>query len=570
MERGATERDALLRREIAVMTPDRFEDLVLALAQRELKEVRRLQHPDGGADVLRPATGGRQAEVWQAKRYPDDINWGECENSLKSAITRWKPSKVTFVFPRDLSQQLEGSFETRLIHHEDAQREGVEVTLWNLSEIVRRLDEHPDIKVRFFGREQDTLMASLDRAIKAGGQLESGADLVERAKTLSEYAQQQDVDFEYDIGVGPAGGREPHWEDLPYLTVTVGDARTEVRVTTWARDGSNVPLPSMFFVDTEEGQEARLEAVRALARGEQATVTRGVQLTVHAPPQLLRDLAPDPNMLSSGTAQLNAGEPLPLELEIETGEGRLRRKLEMRPVPPRPGATLAFAGYTGSVLVEVNFTLLEEPSISANITFSAHLGDGARQDAEAAELLWAFHSHKHVALRSNTLFPSSGELAGEFDDLRQNTDLERMEWMRRFYADLAFLEEQLGIELPQPQQMTADDINAVGTAAQVLRTGEGTGTFGQASGMVDNPLEIPRIPDDLMRRSPWRHRVSYPIFGREVELGIGEYELPGLKIVEVIPWGQLPTSPARVVLEAEGDGQMRFRLVDWQPPANDA
>jgi hypothetical protein len=34
-----------------------------------------------------------------------------------------------------------------------------------------------------------------------------------------------------------------------------------------------------------------------------------------------------------------------------------------------------------------------------------------------------------------------------------------------------------------------------------------------------------------------------------------------------VPYGTTPDAPARMVLEAEGDGQMRFRLVDWQPPA---
>lgn len=562
---GVAGRDGLLRRDIALMTPDQFEQLVFELAHREDPEVRRLVHPDGGADTLRPVTEERAAEVWQAKRYSGAINWKECEDSLDSAIDGWKPSRVTFAFPRDLSGQLERSFETRLVKREKAQKAGVEVGLWNLSELVRRLNQAQELKTRFFGKEQEDLLAGVERAIKTGGRLESGADLVERAKTLSEFAEQQDVDFTYAITSSAPATPAPNWDELPYLIIEVGGERTKVNVATWVREGAEVELPSFFFTYDEAGQQARMEAVRTLARGEAAEVTQGARIRLQAP-QAMRDLVPEPSALAGGTVTLYPGDPVSVELEIETAEGKLERRLEMRPVGPRPDATVAFAGYSGGVLVEINFTLLEKPSISANITFSAHFGSDARENAEAAELLHAFYSHERVTLRSRTLFPEAGELTGRYEELRQNTELERMEWMRLFYADLALIQERVGMALPIPDQMTEDDVNAVGTAAAVLRTGEGTGTFEQAEGFVQNPAEIPRLPDEFSKRGSIRRMVSYPIFGREVELGEADYELPALKVVDVIPYGQTPTSPARVVLAAEGDGQMRFRLVDWQPP----
>lgn len=566
MEGGAaSERDELLQRQIAVMTPDQFERLVFELAHQEDAEVRRLVHPDGGADTLRPVAEDSAAEVWQAKRYPDDINWKECENSLDSAIDRWKPSKVTFAFPRDLSQQLEQSFETRLVTREKAQQAGVQVGLWNLSELVRRLNQHPGLEVRFFGGEQEELMAGIERAIKTGGRLESGADLVERAKTLSDYAEQHDVDFTYRVTTGPPTAPAPKWDELPFMTLTAGDQRTEVQVATWVREGAEVPRPTFYFLDTEAARRARMEAVRSLARGQAATVTEGAQLTVHAP-QVMRDLAPDPSALSAGTAHLYPGEPVSLNLEITADERTVARHVEMRPVPPQAGASVAFAGYSGSVLVELNFTLLEEPTISANVSFHSHFGGNARENAQAAELLYALYSHMQLTLRSTAFFPEAGELTGRYEDLRENPDLERMEWMRRFYADLAFLEERLGIDLPQPQQTTVDDIYAVGTAAEVLRTGEGTATFNEAQGFVQNPAEIPALPERFQREGTRRRMVSYRIFGREVELGEAEYELPPLKVVNIVPYGTAPDAPARVVLEAVGEGQMRFRLVDWQPP----
>lgn len=109
-----------------------------------------------------------------------------------------------------------------------------------------------------------------------------------------------------------------------------------------------------------------------------------------------------------------------------------------------------------------------------------------------------------------------------------------------------------------------------GTAAEVLRTGKGTATFEQAGGFVQDPFEIPRLPEEFSKRGPVRRMVSYPIFGREVELGEADYVLPRLKVADIIPYGQSPQSPARVVLAAEGGEQMHFRLVDWTPPSNQA
>ena len=547
------------------MPPDQFEQLVFELAHREDPEVRRLVHPDGGADTLRPVAEERASEVWQAKRYPDTINWKECEDSLDSSIDRWKPSKVTFVFARDLSQQLEKSFQTRLVERDKAQQAGAQVGMWNLSELVRRLNEHEDLKVRFFGREQEDVLVRMERTMAAGGRLESGGDLVERARTLSEFAEQQDADFTYAITSSSPTAPAPNWDELPYLVMEVGGERSKVNVATWPREGAQVEPPAFFFTDDEVGQSARMEAVRSLAHGEEAVVTQGAGLRLQAP-QAMRDLVPDSSALTGGTVRLRPSEPVSLELVVETHEGRLVRQLDMRPVPPRPGASAAFAGIGGGVLVEVNFTLLEEPTISANLTFSARFGRDARENAEAAELLYGFHTHERITLRSRTFFPEAGELSGRYDDLRQNAELERMEWMRRFYADLAFIEERLGVQLPQPDQMTVDDINAVGTAAEVLRTGEGSATFGQAERFVQNPSEIPRQPEELRKQGAVRRMVSYPIFGEEVELGLADYELPPVKVVNVVPYGTTPDAPARVVLEAEGDGQMRFRLVDWQPP----
>jgi hypothetical protein len=430
---------------------------------------------------------------WQAKRYPDEINWNECEKSLDSAIRRWSPSVVTFAFPRDLSQQLEESFETRLAKRQSARDAGVQVRLWNLSELVRRMEDSPDLKPRFFGPQQESLMLRLDRLVQAGGKLESGRDLVERVKALGEFAEQQDADFTYDVASFGPSAPQPKWDRLPFITLEVMGEQTKVRVDAWTREGAAVELPGFGFRHDEQGQAARREAVKSLARGEPAVVTTGGRLTVQ-PPKVMRPLMQEAAGMA-GTATLHPGDPLVLEVEIEgPGGARLTRKLDIRPVPPLPGRQMAFAGYSGSVLFELNFELPEPPKVSLTVSFHAHFGPTARDNAQAAELLHAVYGHERITFRNADLLPSAGGINERFEQVRDDEMLAAMDWRKDFYADVTYIEDVLGVELPVPERVEMDDLAAVGTVADVLRTGEGSATFEQAEAFVQNPWDIPRLP----------------------------------------------------------------------------
>ena len=107
----------------------------------------------------------------------------------------WKPEEIVFAFARDFSRPVLECFEKRLVVLGKAS--DISVTAWTLSEIVRRLDQeaNEDLKLRFFGRPQESLMNALDRTIKAGGKLDRGADLLDRARSLTDYTETVDPDL---------------------------------------------------------------------------------------------------------------------------------------------------------------------------------------------------------------------------------------------------------------------------------------------------------------------------------------------------------------------------------------
>ena len=150
MDAGWAEHDQLLRLRIEAMPADHFEQLVYELVRRDEPSAQRIGAPDGGADVLRPADGHRRAKVWQAKHYTRTIYWDKCEASLDAAIRRWDPEEVVFVFALDLSARAEASFTSRLVARSSDTDTRVPAP-WTLSELVRRLHEHSDLRQRFFG-----------------------------------------------------------------------------------------------------------------------------------------------------------------------------------------------------------------------------------------------------------------------------------------------------------------------------------------------------------------------------------------------------------------------------------
>jgi hypothetical protein len=485
------EREDILRIRIAALSPDRFEQFVYELAHRENPKVERLKAPDGGADTVLPRGDGTAERVWQAKRYPTQIGWAECEKSLSDAISNWKPDRVTFVFPRDLSKHPRKSFDTRLVGHPDAVANKVTVDHWNLSRIVQILGRHRDIAHRFWP-DLERQTDKLDRVIKAGGKLESGQDLVERAEALADYGE-RDVNFRSQFNFGGSDSETVNFDNLPYMAIEIRGERSRVQIATWVRDGAEVARPTLSFNDDDAGEAARTAAVRKLAAGETATVTEGFSVAVVAP-DIVKELTKD-GAFGPGSFDLVPGEPLTVCLEIDVDGETLSYTLPLRPVP---GANAGWAAFVGRTLVELNFTLLEKPAIRASVGLRGDLEGTAAERAEAAALVHGFYAHDAIRIRSDVLFPSGDNvIAGDFEKFGEPSFPADMAVLRDIFRDIAYIEEQLGITLPLPPAMSTEDVDAAATIAQVLRTGEGSATFQAIEATVENPSTALNIADQF-------------------------------------------------------------------------
>jgi hypothetical protein len=85
------------------MDPQEFEDLVYALVRADEPTAIQLRPPDAGRDTIVPAIQDQGERVWQAKRHGSGIDWAKCEQSIKTALEKRKPSEITLVFPVNMT-----------------------------------------------------------------------------------------------------------------------------------------------------------------------------------------------------------------------------------------------------------------------------------------------------------------------------------------------------------------------------------------------------------------------------------------------------------------------------------
>jgi hypothetical protein len=137
----------LVEMAIKVMTPSAFEDLVFALVRLEDERAEQLGPPDAGRDTIVRLPGGGEL-VWQAKHHSSGIHWGDCEESLTTALRERIPREVTFVFPVKMTAGKEAGLD-------DLRKRYPQVTItrpWTLPDLRARLLMADDVRRELIDR----------------------------------------------------------------------------------------------------------------------------------------------------------------------------------------------------------------------------------------------------------------------------------------------------------------------------------------------------------------------------------------------------------------------------------
>jgi hypothetical protein len=542
-------------RDLLDLGDDRFEQLIASLVFAQYPNAERPGVPDAGADVFVPATGGRGVLVWQAKLYAGSINWNKCEQSLDAAVAAYSPEAVTFVFPRNLTAPRRATFEQRLV----ARHPEVEVTHWGLHRIQELLARYPDIATRYFGEDRSEVLPGLIRAMAQGGKpLENTLNIADRAFELDAFADVTDPSFEYEMSFGRADAAPTVWSDVPFMVIEeVRDGRrfrTEARLRPEAKGEAQAG-----FTDDDAGERSRHRARESFAAGESVEVTEGVWLQVDPAPVAATEAykGVKERGATRALAKLSPGEQHKFEMRLELADGTVTRRFTTRPLPPKPGANLAYGSAEDGVALFLDFTLSEPPVVSMDFQLRYRPTESAAVNAAAARFVLDFYRAGRVTCLAPDYLPDEGiTMDAGSKPIATDDALGFLELSAVLYDAVATIEEQFG-PLTVPEHVARSDLEAAVAAASIIRTGAGTMSFEMLAIEVPND-QVNRVIDGAQTGHPGQHPVQLTVFGRELDLGLGEFTTPPVQYVTTEQGSTPGTTLLRLRTEKT---QLPFRLV---------
>lgn len=548
-------------RDLRDVGDQRFEQIVASLVLAEHPDAERLAAPERGADVLLPATPSRRARVWQVKHYPDDIAWKKCEESLDDAIASYDPEQVVFVFPRDLSKPHRDRFEERLVkRHPD-----VTVKYWGLHRIQEALARHPDISIRYFGEDRGDLLPGVIRAVQQGGkELETTRDLADRAFALDAFADVADPSFEYEMSSGSAFRKPQLWEQPPFMVFheTRGDRR--LSAAAWLRPEADADV-SCGFTHDDDGNRAREQVREAFAAGKPIELPKGAWIEIRNAPIVAKEALDSSAQegFEDETSTLTPGGSVDFTLRLGSADDAPRRTFAVRSVPPSKAFQRSFGCISDGLALFAEFALTELPNVELNLRINVRPVRDPAVNAAAARFMLAFFRADEVFCTAPELLPDAGLVISGADKPEiDGSVLASLAVDLALFDALTIIEERFG-PIDTPDRFSRREFEEVIEAAQTLKADSGNVTFEELVTELDHQAVA-----DFMRQTqagrPGRHPLHVRVFGRQLQVGIAEFDMPPIRAVTTEPGSKPGKTRVRVRTEPTS---VPFRLAREEPTA---
>jgi hypothetical protein len=535
-------------RDLADLTPDEFEQLVHRIVRKSHPGAKKVKAPDFGADVL---ADPERSDPWvlQVKHYPGPINWKKCEKSLDRAASKWKPRRIAFVFPQDLTAPQLQAFESRL----RKRKPGIEVDPWTASDLNAALDEYPDIRRSCFEHRQDLLHDVL-RAAQLKERPRDADTLLEHGLDLAELVNEIDPHFTYELRSRAADVPESVWLRPPFMKALVAGPEGESTVAAWPRPEADDPQVTWTFTKDDAGERAREQLYRAFAAGSSAELREGLAVTATRAPRAMTSLMERGGDEGEWTLTATpADETVSLDIELEA-PGALQKlfTFEMRPAPPQPEHQGAWIGRAAGVLLYVGYSLSEDGVLTMQVRPILDLTSSAGENMMAVQTVLDLMSGPLV-LRGE-IMPEDAriDLRSELDD----EDIPRLEFLRDACSAFIEIEVHSGRLFHLPDVIGGDEaVNAI-ELAHMLRTRVASGE-GQMTSHIEAP---PGVAGEIAMRLTESRQFVIPmereLLGERVSAGWSRVTFEKVE-VSVTPGGALkPTSDVRVTASGSVDVQV--------------
>lgn len=529
--RGRELRDTDLQQ----LTPHQFEQLTFLLARADDEQTVIVRDRDRGLDARLPDPMGRLTlRGWQSKRFATgEVQWSQCEGSLKTALAFWRPLHVTFVFAHDLSAIEQTEFRTRLV---DAFRV-VRLDYWSAAEVLKRMretDEGQRATAWLFDRRGtlDELLASMvDKEPVSGARA-----IAERQAALNRQFD-HDPHLYYTAVVRPHGAPQtPAAPGTVASVVLVMDGQ-EVRYDMSERYsgalGDAGGGPEIVARDDPAGRTAAEILEAATSATGAVTIEDGLGVLWREVPVGLRGLVPEDPIwgpvelgeVMAGAEPSSTTETLPML--VVSGDAQVGVTF-VAADEPDDGWEITLVGATGGFELTQSFRT-SQTGIEAMQTRWRHtLGVGPATDQllSAQLLLGALQGDEIRLEAGDEEGGPRGRAIATIDE--HDLDAEAIDDLRVHITFLTYLCEVqawLGVPLFPPARPSRQDADELGRALALVRKPARVGTWSSIA-VVERDQESSVDEGDVAILYP----AHVELFGLRHYLGMELMQVRGARI----------------------------------------
>jgi len=508
------------------MTDEDFQQMCHRLVLLEHPGAVSTDNPDSGADSLLPNPKDGWDEGWQAKRYGGTIYWSKCKDSLDRAVATYGIDKMTFCFPRNLTQGQHKKFNLELV----GRHEGVEVGLWDRDKLLAMLngsDEGQRIAVHYFGEDPQNKEPLL-RAFRAGGELETAEQAFERARPIGEFLS-RDPFFRYPQFTHEVGEDEPPLSKGTMISVSSTEGDITVRVDAIPRDEDAAkrfaPALSIGFTDDEEGGEAARRFNEAMERGRPVSLDKGIEVTPKQMPPLL---AKHVGERIRGSLAIRPHIP-PWNARVEAitdrGHETLEIRLESDEEIPDDWDTRLSASF-GGLELSVLMRWREHGQININYRYSFD-NSPARDQVRTLKFVLTLLGGGEMVIT---------DIDGRRPDLRQPTEEQEPDdsllGLLEFLENVVVIEDWIGERFDLPNHIDPEDAERAALFAAVIKERSMPVRWENAR------AEVP--PESLAELQSGKEikivqDIGGNFLGREIPLAVGTMVLPEVEVRDLGP-----------------------------------
>jgi hypothetical protein len=431
----------------------------------------RLRAPDDGADAAVASRPDHYEHCWQFKRFGGHIHWSQCEASFHAAVKRYRMPRYTFCFARDLTSPQAQKFAAIFAKRHP----GTTVDWLGHGQLVAALtgsDQGERIRRRYFGEDARDTTARFVAAMRAGGDLSTGADAVDRLRAITEQLDDDPVfAYQHSSRTAALPHSPPHPEAI--VSLEVSDGKTAQRFDAIPRNPEAMrdlaPGGRLAFEASPTGQEALERFQASFFSGEQVKLDKGVTVTFDRMPELFGQIAgPAPEQATIIVGPGQAPPPWNARLVIRSSAGNHCLDVNLTAQTAPAGWQAAFGGSTGPLDVALLFRrLAASGQATMNYTYHHDPTIGWSAMLEALDVLLALHGEGTVEVQDR-----DGRRPTLPFELPNRTVSDEVRWHHSLARKMAILERAAGVRLVLPDRIDRDLYRDIVEAAYIVEHGE--------------------------------------------------------------------------------------------------